>query len=177
MFYNSFNYLTRNRSGLTISRLLGPALTSAYFFKINFFFWYFDPENIVLDSENKKNQVELTNVSAKKEPLALTPALCAKPACTFRAMAVMLYRQNHRQAAVGLWQHASCYEIACSHRRGMMMMYLFTTVPHPHGHWQLQELLGNQEQYYNWVAPDQWFCLQNEIIYFWDTFTPKTSFF
>ena len=22
-------------------------------------------------------------------------------------------------------------------------MYLFTTVPHPHGHWQLQELLGN----------------------------------
>ena len=24
------------------------------------------------------------------------------------------------------------------------MMYLFTTVPHPHGHWQLQELLGNQ---------------------------------
>ena len=23
-------------------------------------------------------------------------------------------------------------------------MYLFTTVPHPHGHWQLQELLGNQ---------------------------------
>ena len=23
------------------------------------------------------------------------------------------------------------------------MMYLFTTVPHPHGHWQLQELLGN----------------------------------
>ena len=24
-----------------------------------------------------------------------------------------------------------------------MMMYLFTTVPHPHGHWQLQELLGN----------------------------------
>ena len=25
-----------------------------------------------------------------------------------------------------------------------MMMYLFTTVPDPHGHWQLQELLGNQ---------------------------------
>ena len=24
-----------------------------------------------------------------------------------------------------------------------VMMYLFTTVPHPHGHWQLQELLGN----------------------------------
>ena len=24
-----------------------------------------------------------------------------------------------------------------------MMMYLLTTVPHPHGHWQLQELLGN----------------------------------
>ena len=24
------------------------------------------------------------------------------------------------------------------------MMYLFTTVPHPHGHWQLKELLGNQ---------------------------------
>ena len=23
------------------------------------------------------------------------------------------------------------------------MMYPFTTVPHPHGHWQLQELLGN----------------------------------
>ena len=22
-------------------------------------------------------------------------------------------------------------------------MYRFTTVPHPHGHWQLQELLGN----------------------------------
>ena len=22
-------------------------------------------------------------------------------------------------------------------------MYLFPTVPHPHGHWQLQELLGN----------------------------------
>ena len=24
------------------------------------------------------------------------------------------------------------------------MMYLATTVPHPHGHWQLQELLGNK---------------------------------
>ena len=24
------------------------------------------------------------------------------------------------------------------------MMYLFTIVPHPHGHWQLQELPGNQ---------------------------------
>ena len=24
-----------------------------------------------------------------------------------------------------------------------VMMYLFTTVPHPHGHWQLQDLLGN----------------------------------
>ena len=23
------------------------------------------------------------------------------------------------------------------------MMYRITTVPHPHGHWQLQELLGN----------------------------------
>ena len=23
------------------------------------------------------------------------------------------------------------------------MMYLFITVPHPHGHWQLQKLLGN----------------------------------
>ena len=23
------------------------------------------------------------------------------------------------------------------------MMYLFTIVPHPHGHWQPQELLGN----------------------------------
>ena len=23
------------------------------------------------------------------------------------------------------------------------VMYLVTTVPHPHGHWQLQELLGN----------------------------------
>ena len=27
----------------------------------------------------------------------------------------------------------------------MTLMYLFTTVPHPHGHWQLQELLGNRE--------------------------------
>ena len=26
----------------------------------------------------------------------------------------------------------------------LFLMYLFTTVPHPHGHWQLQELLGNQ---------------------------------
>ena len=26
----------------------------------------------------------------------------------------------------------------------MMMMYLFTTVQHPHGHWQLRELLGNR---------------------------------
>ena len=25
----------------------------------------------------------------------------------------------------------------------MIMMYLFKTVPHPHGHWQLQEPLGN----------------------------------
>ena len=29
----------------------------------------------------------------------------------------------------------------------MMIMYLFTTVPHPHGHWQLQELLGNHYYY------------------------------
>ena len=25
-----------------------------------------------------------------------------------------------------------------------VMMHLFTTVPHPHGHWQLQEILGKQ---------------------------------
>ena len=33
----------------------------------------------------------------------------------------------------------------------MMMMYLFTTVPHPHGHWQLQELLGNQCYHYHYL--------------------------
>ena len=27
--------------------------------------------------------------------------------------------------------------------RSDVMMYLFTTVPHPHGHWRLKELLGN----------------------------------
>ena len=27
----------------------------------------------------------------------------------------------------------------------MMILYLFTTVPHPHGHWQLQELLGKSD--------------------------------
>ena len=26
----------------------------------------------------------------------------------------------------------------------MYVMYLLTTLPHPHKHWQLQELLGNQ---------------------------------
>ena len=31
------------------------------------------------------------------------------------------------------------------------MMYLFTTVPHPHGHWQLQELLGNQCYHYHYL--------------------------
>ena len=31
----------------------------------------------------------------------------------------------------------------------MMMMYLFTTVTHPHGHWQLQELFGN---HYVWES-------------------------
>ena len=30
------------------------------------------------------------------------------------------------------------------------MMYLFTTVPHPHGHWQLQELLGNHIEINIW---------------------------
>ena len=29
------------------------------------------------------------------------------------------------------------------HNRLHDNLYLFTTVPHPHGHWQLQELLGN----------------------------------
>ena len=29
-------------------------------------------------------------------------------------------------------------------------MYLFTTVPHPHGHWQLQELLGNSYERNNY---------------------------
>ena len=34
----------------------------------------------------------------------------------------------------------------------MMTMYLFTTVPHPHGHWQLQELLGNNVHvFYAWL--------------------------
>ena len=28
-------------------------------------------------------------------------------------------------------------------------MYRFTTLPHPHGHWQLQELLGNQCYHYH----------------------------
>ena len=27
-------------------------------------------------------------------------------------------------------------------------IYLFTTVPHPHGHWQIQELLGNMKDVY-----------------------------
>ena len=31
-------------------------------------------------------------------------------------------------------------------------MYLFTTVPHPHGHWQLQELLGNRHVLYQHVV-------------------------
>ena len=30
----------------------------------------------------------------------------------------------------------------------MMMLYLFTTVPHPHGHWQLQEILGDADVIY-----------------------------
>ena len=29
------------------------------------------------------------------------------------------------------------------------VMYLFTTEPHPHGHWQLQELLGNRNTLVN----------------------------
>ena len=32
-----------------------------------------------------------------------------------------------------------------------LMMYLFTTVPRPHGHWQLQELLGNQCDHYHYL--------------------------
>ena len=31
----------------------------------------------------------------------------------------------------------------------LMMMLLFTTVTHPHGHWQLQELLGNTMHVYH----------------------------
>ena len=31
------------------------------------------------------------------------------------------------------------------------LMYLFTTVLHPHGHWQLQELLGNQCYHYHYL--------------------------
>ena len=61
----------------------------------------------------------------------------------------------------------------------MMMMYLFTTVPHPHGHWQLQELLGNQYIVFNvanllnaadvYTMCKQWLCCQLYIDYFWDT--------
>ena len=32
--------------------------------------------------------------------------------------------------------------------KGCVCMYLLTTVPHPHGHWQLQELLGNHIMYF-----------------------------
>ena len=28
----------------------------------------------------------------------------------------------------------------------IVYMYLFTTLPHPHGHWQLQGLLGNEKK-------------------------------
>ena len=31
----------------------------------------------------------------------------------------------------------------------LVCMYLFTTLPHPQGHWQLQELLGNQCHHQN----------------------------
>ena len=34
-------------------------------------------------------------------------------------------------------------------------MYLFTTVPYPHGHWQLQELLGNTSLRVNPPKPGQ----------------------
>ena len=44
-------------------------------------------------------------------------------------------------------QHCQIFKKGCFAIAGsplnMYMMYLFTTVPHPHGHWQLQELLGN----------------------------------
>ena len=36
--------------------------------------------------------------------------------------------------------HLSLFQVP----RFMMMLYLFITVPHLHGHWQLEKLLGNQ---------------------------------
>ena len=42
------------------------------------------------------------------------------------------------------------------------MMYLFTTVPHPHGYWQLQELLKNIQHLYNmYIGNPVWPELQN----------------
>ena len=56
------------------------------------------------------------------------------------------------------------------------MMYLFTTVPHPHGHWQLQELLGNQLYQLENARKEQWSHLG---VCFWlihHYITPATNF-
>ena len=47
----------------------------------------------------------------------------------------------------------------------MMMMYLFTTVPHPHGHWQLQELLGNDRYRYSHIYALEIIWWKNTMYY------------
>ena len=62
---------------------------------------------------------ELTDVSAVKEALMAMAA----------AVTFLFYIKNH---LFRMLESYGCF----------ICMYLFTTVPHPHGHWQLQELLG-----------------------------------
>ena len=50
-------------------------------------------------------------------------------------------------------------------------MYLFTTVPHAHGHWQLHELLGNR--YINRYDDDV--SVYNSTASTWTLATPRTT--
>ena len=56
------------------------------------------------------------------------------------------------------------------------VMYLLTTLPHPHGHWQLQELLGNHLVVPLILAPqvlDSGFSMGTKQwkVYSWETYS------
>ena len=50
------------------------------------------------------------------------------------------------QGLLPVYEHLTYISARLSTVIQYVCTYLFTTLPHPHGHWQLQELLGNRQE-------------------------------
>ena len=96
-------------------------------------FGYFDPVKFFIDMKINTFQGDLPDIWARRKPPGLARmSLCARKRDTCTATSAV--RNRHRFAT----KDAVVLIASVRYAR----MNLFTTLPHPHGHWQLQDVLG-----------------------------------